>query len=143
MNILVDTNLLLRSLQPTHPHFKPAADSIRRLHRSDRLCVTPQNLYELWVVCTRPVGLNGFGMSTKDAQSELAKTRSLFAFLPDTPAIYDAWETLVVQYDAKGKSAHDARLVAAMSVHGLTHLITFNVSDFSRYVGIELIDPTR
>jgi predicted nucleic acid-binding protein len=141
MNVLVDTNLLLRALQPRNPHFKPATETLRRLRQADSLCVTPQNLYELWVVCTRPGGQNGLGMSTKDAQAELVKTRSLFTFLPDTPAIYDAWERLVVQSDAKGKNAHDARLIAAMSVHGITHLVTFNVSDFSRYTGIHLIDP--
>jgi predicted nucleic acid-binding protein len=143
MNILVDTNILLRSLQPSHAHFKPATDSLRRLRRTDQLCVTPQNLYELWVVCTRPANVNGLGMSTTEAQVELANTRSLFAFLPDTPAIYQEWEKLVVQYDVKGKTAHDARLVAAMNVHGVTHLVTFNVSDFSRYAGIQLVDPMR
>src|SRR2546421_1780065 len=49
MNVLVDTNLLLRSLQPRNAHFQPATESLRRLRQHDQLCVTPQNLYELWV----------------------------------------------------------------------------------------------
>jgi hypothetical protein len=40
-----------------------------------------------------------------------------------------------------GKPAHDARLVAAMERHGLTHLLTFNLVDFQRYAGLELLDP--
>jgi hypothetical protein len=40
-----------------------------------------------------------------------------------------------------GKSGHDARLVAAMVVHGLTHLLTFNTSHFARYSGITVLDP--
>ena len=40
-----------------------------------------------------------------------------------------------------GKSAHDARLVAAMEPHGLTHLLTFNLADFRRYSNIQLLDP--
>ncbi len=30
-------------------------------------------------------------------------------------------------------NVHDARLTAAMLVHGLTHILTFNISDFARY----------
>jgi hypothetical protein len=40
-----------------------------------------------------------------------------------------------------GKNGHDARLVAAMMVHGLTHLLTFNVQDFRRYPGITAVTP--
>lgn len=40
----------------------------------------------------------------------------------------------------KGKNAHDARLVAAMVRHGLTHILTFNAQDFSRYRGITIDD---
>jgi len=120
MNILVDTNLLIRSLQPDNPHFRPATDAIRRLRKTDRLCVTPQNLYELWAVRTRPAGQNGLGMRTTDAHVELAKSRSLFTFLPDTPNVYHEWERLVVQHGAEGKNTHDTRLVAAMNVHAIT-----------------------
>jgi hypothetical protein len=28
-----------------------------------------------------------------------------------------------------------------MNRHGLTHLMTFNLADFRRYEGIELLDP--
>jgi hypothetical protein len=40
-----------------------------------------------------------------------------------------------------GKNAHDARLVAAMNVHGLTQLLTFNNQDFQRYPGISVVTP--
>ena len=40
-----------------------------------------------------------------------------------------------------GKNAHDARLVAAMRVHGVTHLLTFNDQDFARYTGITVLTP--
>lgn len=51
------------------------------------------------------------------------------------------WESLVVQYQGSGKPAHDARLVAAMQVHGLTSILTFDKSGFSRYPGIEVVNP--
>jgi predicted nucleic acid-binding protein len=48
---------------------------------------------------------------------------------------------LVIQQRVSGKPAHDARLVAAMQVHGITSILTFDKSDFSRYPGIEVIHP--
>ncbi|MEI6442036.1 MAG: hypothetical protein WCO29_02610 [Nostocales cyanobacterium ELA583] len=32
-----------------------------------------------------------------------------------------------------GVNVHDARLVAVILAHGLTHILTFNISDFKRY----------
>ena len=40
-----------------------------------------------------------------------------------------------------GKKAHDARLVAAMNLHGITHIVTFNSDDFARDAGITVIHP--
>lgn len=36
---------------------------------------------------------------------------------------------------------HDARLVATMKTHGVSRLLTFDVDDFKRYTGIEVIHP--
>jgi predicted nucleic acid-binding protein len=45
------------------------------------------------------------------------------------------------KYQVTGKPAHDARLVAAMHVHGISAILTFDRTGFSRYDGIEVIDP--
>lgn len=75
------------------------------------------------------------------ATSELVRLKSMFPPLPDTPAIYPVWENLVIRYQVSGKPAHDARLVAAMQVHGLTSILTFDRTGFSRYAGIEVVHP--
>ena len=36
---------------------------------------------------------------------------------------------------------YDARLVAAMTVHGVGRILTLNAGDFARY-GIEVIEPS-
>jgi predicted nucleic acid-binding protein len=36
---------------------------------------------------------------------------------------------------------HDAHIVAAMNVYGITNLLTFNGPDFIRYPGIHVIHP--
>jgi predicted nucleic acid-binding protein len=140
--VLIDTNTLLRTLQPLHPQRETARAAIKALTaRGRELHVVPQNLMELWVVATRPASQNGLGLSTAEAASELTRLKSMFDFLPDTPAIYPVWESLVLRYRVSGKPAHDARLVAAMQVHGLTSILTFDRAGFSRYAAIEVVHP--
>ena len=42
-----------------------------------------------------------------------------------------------------GARTHDARLAAALRVHGVTHILTFNVSDFKRFAGLTAVHPTE
>ena len=65
----------------------------------------------------------------------------MFLLLPDAPAIYPASERLVIQHQVSGKPTHDARLVAAMLVHGVTAILTFDKPGFSRYPGIDVVHP--
>ncbi len=140
--MLTDTNTLLRTLQPSHPQRETARVAIKALTaRGGELHIVPQNLFELWVVATRPASQNGLGLSTTEAAAELMRLKSMFPLLPDPPAIYPVWESLVIQYRVAGKPAHDARLVAAMLVHGLTTILTFDRTGFSRYAGIEVLHP--
>jgi predicted nucleic acid-binding protein len=140
--VLVDTNTLLRTLQPLHPQREIARSAIKALTaRGHELQLVPQNMMELWVVATRPVAQNGLGLSIPRATSELMRLKGMFPLLPDTSAIYPVWESLVIRYQVSGKPAHDARLVAAMQVHGLTSILTFDKTGFSRYAGIEVVHP--
>ncbi len=140
--MLVDTSALLRTLQPLHPQREIVSSAIKVLvARGRELHIVPQNLVELWVVATRPVEQNGLGMPPSTVTSELARLKSMFLFLPETPAIFPLWEALVTRYHVSGKLAHDARLVAAMQAHGLTAILTCDRTGFSRYPGIEVVHP--
>ena len=92
-------------------------------------------------MATRPGTVGGLGWTTGKARWELHRLRTLFALAPDVPAVFPEWEAIVAKYDTKGKVAHDARLVAAMLVHGLDAILTFNGRDFARYAGIRVFDP--
>jgi predicted nucleic acid-binding protein len=144
MKILIDTNLFLRLAQRHHPHHSAASRAIEILRtRGDELCVVPQVLYEYWVVYTRPLGENGLGRSTAEAAAELTRIQRLFTFFRDERAVFPAWERIVAQHDVKGRNAHDARLAAAMARHGLTHLLTFNDSDFARFAHVTTLTPQQ
>ncbi|MCC6327007.1 MAG: PIN domain-containing protein [Acidobacteria bacterium] len=138
----LDTNVLLRSAEPAHPMHSLAVNAVKGLlENGDRVCLIPQNLIEFWNVASRPIENNGFGWNSARIDSEISSLESALTVLPDSQAIYREWKKLVVTYDVKGKQVHDTRIVAAMNVHGITNLLTFNLADFKRFEGINLIDP--
>ena len=69
MNVLLDTNILTRLAEPGHAMHQPARDAAKALQsQGHTLCIVPQNLYEFWVVCTRPIASNGLGKSAAEAE---------------------------------------------------------------------------
>lgn len=143
MNYLIDTNILVRLAEPGDPSNELTLDAVGVLFRqSHKLYVIPQNLYELWVVCTRPTSANGLGKTSAETVAELSNIKSVFSWLDDTPDVFSVWERLVTTTPVLGKKAHDARLVAAMMVHGLTHILTLNARDFRNYPAIQPVTPS-
>ncbi len=143
MLVIVDTNLLLRFAEIKHQHHRIAVEAMQSLRLAGHeLCLVPQNHYEFWVVATRPIALNGLGMSPAEAGKALDNMiPPLFRILRDERAIYDNWRSIVSKDSVQGKNAHDARLVAAMIRHRVKHILTFNVSDFERYSEIVVLNP--
>ena len=140
--ILLDTNLLLRYATAANPSYPVAEAAINALTaRGQTIHTVPQNLYEFWVVATRPIPVNGLGLSPDECVTAITRIRRLFPVLHDRPTLVAEWESLVATYQCRGKLAHDARLVAAMHTHGLTKLLTFNGVDFRRFPGITVMDP--
>jgi predicted nucleic acid-binding protein len=141
--ILVDTNIPLRIAQVGHPHRQVALDALERLTLRDgeHFAIAPQNLYEMYVVCTRPAGANGFGITAPQACAEIAAARALFELLPETAQVYPTWEGLMVKHAILGKRAHDVRLVALMIEHRVGRLLTFNDADFRSFTEIQPINP--
>lgn len=149
MRILLDTNILARSAQPDHPQHKQARDAVKLLlERGDTPCLVPQNCYEFWTVATRPSENNGLNWTTHQTDAELSKLLRIFEPLSfqdeafsDTPELFTRWRALVLRYDVKGKSAHDARIVAAMTLFSVSRILTFNKSDFTRFEEITAVTP--
>lgn len=145
MIYLIDTNILLRFVDHTDLHYRIARDAVSQLRTNGhQLQATSQNFTEFWRVSTRPTNKNGFGRTPSQADTLLRYVESLFPLLPDSPDIYPEWRQLVVKHNVSGIQVHDARLVASMISHSVTHILTFNTKDFTRYAaeGIVAIDPT-
>jgi predicted nucleic acid-binding protein len=143
MAILVDSNILLRSVQTHHPHYALVERAFAVLRAgNETLTVAVQNLIEFWAVATRPVeSQNGLGMTIETVTQALAAIKDLFPLLPEPAGIFNEWERLVTMHRVSGKNTHDARLVAVMKLHGVGKILTFNTGDFNRYQDIEAIHP--
>ena len=130
---LLDANVLLRSLEETSDKQAVVREALAKLvTQNARLCIVAQTLFEFWAVATRPAKNNGLNLSTTQAAQEIATFRDAFELLPEEPLL-DQWQRLVVTYGVSGKPTHDARYIAAMKVHDIDHILTFNGSDFARF----------
>jgi predicted nucleic acid-binding protein len=141
---LLDTNILLRFVDQTNPLHPLIRGAVRKLRQDGHsLQMTSQNGVEFWNVATRPATRNGFGVTPVEAARLLRLIERLFPVLPDHSDVYQEWRRLVVAFGVSGVQVHDARLVAAMRVNSISHILTLNAGDFRRYgsEGIVAVAP--
>ena len=81
MPTLIDTNILLRSVQPSHPMHAVAVRALEALmKREEPLVIAVQNVAEFWNAATRPSENNGLGFTIEEAQAELARIEAFLRF---------------------------------------------------------------
>jgi predicted nucleic acid-binding protein len=142
VDILADTNILVRGVHRQADKHREALKALRVLRsQQHRICVVPQNLYEFWAIATRPVENNGLALTPVQADRLTSRITELCLLLRDPPDLFDEWRRLVRANNVSGKNVHDARLVAAMRLHLIQHILTFNIKDFARYPRIEAVHP--
>jgi predicted nucleic acid-binding protein len=83
------------------------------------------------------------GLTPELAAAELAQIEGFFTVVGESTDVYKSWKDLVKSLGVSGVEAHDARLVAAMRVYGISRILTFDTKDFARYPGIEVLNPAR
>jgi predicted nucleic acid-binding protein len=139
---LLDSNILIRWVQHEDPAASIVEAALDRLILKDAdPCYTSQNLGEFWNAMTRPANRNGYGLSPEEASMCAAEFEAALRLLPDSLAVHTEWRKLLVDFRVSGIQVHDARLVAAMHIHGVKRILTFNTKDFARFTDIEAIHP--
>lgn len=139
---LADTNVAARAVLPDDPQHALIREALDRLReRGAVIQVTAQVLVEFHALATRPAAANGLGMTPAEASAEARGIEAIFPLLPETPAVYPLWRALVDSYGIVGRQVYDARLVAVMQAHGVTHLLTMNPAHFRRFAGITVVEP--
>lgn len=142
MKYLVDTNVLLRWSDADDPRCAQCVRAVDDLTaRGIHVCICAQVLIEYWAASTRPREVNGFGLTPADVEERLTEIDKIFTLLAEPHDVADRWRELAAHYSVQGKQAHDARIAALMLAHSVTHLLTLNPTDFTRYDGITPVTP--
>jgi predicted nucleic acid-binding protein len=138
--ILLDTNIVLRSNQTNATEYAEVVGKISSwILQGEKLIIASQTLYEFYVVATRPIAQNGFGLEAIEAQEAMEKLTKAYILLPDNEKILPYWLHLIKKYEVKGKKSHDTRLVAFMLSHQISNLYTLNTQDFTRFQDVTLV----
>jgi predicted nucleic acid-binding protein len=139
---LADTNVAARRVLTSDPLYEVVKRAIDTLFlRGDRILITAQCLVEFQALATRPLVANGLGLSPAEANEQAREIEAVFPLLVETPLIYTRWRTLMERHDVRGRQVFDARLVAVMQAHGVTHLLTTNAAHFRHFPGITVVEP--
>jgi predicted nucleic acid-binding protein len=143
MDCLADTNIHVRLTHRQDPLRRLAWHAVSTLWaRGDRLLYTSQILAEYWNVCTRPAtARGGLGLTVSEVNRRARVIERNLELLPDTLDVHVEWRRLLVAHSITGLQVHDARLVAAMHVYGITTLLTFDVAHFRRFPNITALHP--
>ena len=133
--LFVDANVLVFALLPKTANHAAAVAALDAAERAGaELWVSPQVVRELLVQLTRRgPGRKGEPVKPPDAADAVAALLTKFQIAAETAAVTAELLTLLRTDEPEGKSIHDANLVATMLAHGITRLLTHNVSDFKRY----------
>ncbi|MGB7284424.1 MAG: PIN domain-containing protein [Candidatus Acidiferrum sp.] len=141
---LIDTNILLRIARRTDPQHQVVDAALARLAgQGTILYFTHQNIAELWNTMTRPISRNGLGLTVAEAESAVSAIELGMVLLPDGESVYREWRRIVLRYGISGVQVHDPRLAATMYIHGVSHILTLNMTDFARFDGLTPLHPSR
>lgn len=146
MSILVETSCLLRlpkSADPRRLQTQAAVDRFKS--QGEDLVIIAQNLVEFRAVATRPLAVNGMGMTLAEVESELDLLEDTFRLVPDAPNLHQQWRRLCREAGVSGKQVHDTRIAAACAAAGISTILTWNPSDFRRFLpfvpGLTVMTP--
>jgi predicted nucleic acid-binding protein len=143
MPVLLDTGILLRIPNRNDLLHGAVRSAVHALTlRGEPVVTTLQNVSEFWNVCTRPTSARGgLGLAFEQAENRLRLLERFITILPEPPGLYAAWRQIVMTHRVSGVQVHDAKLVAAMALHGIDRILTLNATDFRRYAQITAVTP--
>jgi predicted nucleic acid-binding protein len=146
VKILLDTSVLLRLANINDVQHHITMSCISRLEGLDHeLIVCAQTLIEFRSVATRPVSVNGLGMSSEACGEHIDEFASNFDFVQDSPQLFLYWKSTVSMLRILGKQVHDARIAAYCYANRLDAILTYNLAAFQRFKVVQppliILDP--
>lgn len=138
---LLDTNIVLRHQNRDDLKHGAVVAHLEQLVTNEyELCIGGQVVFESWVVMTRPIAVNGWGLEPRAAGTEIARILGAYTLVPDPPDLLDIWLAICTDHQVRGKKAHDARHVALAIAAGIREVVTFD-ADFARFDGLTILSP--
>jgi predicted nucleic acid-binding protein len=131
-HVMLDTCVLLTA---TDEGRKGHLDALRILSQWPTLYISGQIIREYLVVATRPVRVNGLGLSPADALGNVSAFRQRTTVLAENRAVTERLLGLARDAGCAGKQIHDAGIVATMLAHRVGTVVTGNAVDFARFAG--------
>ena len=138
--LFVDTNVLLTATDESRPLHSRAVQLLAgSVSQELSLAASGQVVREYLVVATRPIEGNGLGLSVLDAEANVNEFLRRLELYDETEEVSRRLRQLAITHSLRGKRLHDANIVATMSVHGISKLITQNGGDFSPFEDIAIV----
>lgn len=142
--LFCDTNVLLSAIDRGRVLHAQALHVLNVLpNQGVELCASGQVVREFLAVCTRPVDGNGLGLSPAAAVDNIEAILERSTLLEENRNVARHLLRISRRVECLGRQIHDANIVATMHEHGLTRLVTGNVSDFRRFANLQILDLAR
>lgn len=140
---LVDTNVFVHAFysdRPEHPASVQLRDKAQAFDAG--LCLSPQNLIELYAVITNPKRVSA-PLQPAEALAEIDKLFALpgLALLPVPSDVAQRTTELLRRRPVPGAKAYDLQLIATMLGNGVRRIYTFNTKDFVPFAELEVLLP--
>jgi len=135
--MMIDSNILIYSLNDSSPHFKQA-QSFLRAQKS--VIISHQNILETLRVITHPTRFpNPF--THKQAIRAIEAILSNSQILHPKSSTYLLALELIKKYQIIGNQIFDAYLVATALDNGVTMIASDNIKHLGKYTEIKVINP--
>lgn len=136
--VFLDTNILVYLANEDSPFHQRAVTRFKKLAGECELWISRQVLREYAVVMTR-AGTIEKPLSPKEVATDIEQWEDIFQVADETEAVTRILVELIKEYDIKGKSIHDANIIATMKANMIENLFTLNANDFKKFSNVELI----
>lgn len=140
--VFLDTNILLTATDSSRLQHKSCHELFQRAPSGGlHLAISNQIVREYLVVATRPVSVNGLGLSTKDSLHNIMQFLHYCLVIEETEATLNLLIEYVGKYSISGKHIHDINLIALMMTNNIETLITLNPADFKAFTVLTVLGP--
>lgn len=143
-SVFVDTNVLLSATAPARVLHRQALAVLDEWPRTGvELCLSGQVVREYLVVATRPLSVNGLGLSVSDAVGNIEAVLARARLLDEHGRVTTRLLELVGQARTNGKRIHDANVVATAMEHGVGKLVTDDVAHLRGLGNLRILDLSK